>query len=333
MLENREHIEELIVVYLQGEASPEQAMAIQNWLDASDENKLLYEKLERTYATSFNQPRFKKVDSEQAWNQVINEMNPHPKKGIIRHLFWYGVAASILVILSFLFFSKPGDTSVKPQIVKEDQSDSIPTVFIASNEIRSITLEDQSTIELTPGGKITLNKDFNESNRHLTLEGSGKFQVIHDASKPFIVHVKELEIIDIGTIFRVNSSADTIHVAVDEGEVELKINNQVVAIEAGDSAYYVISQKIIEHYPTSTSKKDHVFKFEETPLKDVAFILGEYFHKTIEVVNPELHSCKVNVTFKNEDLGTILGILEELLDLRIEIIDSKTIKIDGDACI
>ncbi len=184
---------------------------------------------------------------------------------------------------------------------------------------------------LQPGSKLTIPKDFNENNRLLSLEGSGSFEVIHDEKNPFILSVGDLEIYDLGTVFHVNQQGDTVKVSVDEGIVELNINGQHLALEKGDSAFYLISKKVIKEYGTPTAREDVVFEFDGTSLSEVTNVLSAFFKREIIIKNPELANCSVSVTFKNEELATILDIISELLDINI-IQNNKTIEIHGESC-
>ena len=193
------------------------------------------------------------------------------------------------------------------------------------------TLEDDSKVTLQPGSKLTIPADFNENNRSLSLEGSGSFEVIHDENNPFVLSVGELEIYDLGTIFHVDRNGDTVKVSVDEGIVELNINGQNLALEEGDSAFYLVSQQVIKEYAAPTAREDVVFEFDGTSLSEVTEILSAFFKRDIEIKNPALETCPVSVTFKNEALATILEIIAELLDINI-VQNKKTIEIYGESC-
>ena len=124
---------------------------------------------------------------------------------------------------------------------------------------------------------------------------------------------------------------DTVKVSVDEGVVELNINGQKLALEKGDSAFYLISQKVIKEYGTPTARQDVVFEFDGTTLSEVTEILSAFFKRKIEIKNPALEKCTVSVTFKNEELATILDIISELIDINI-VQNKKTIEIYGESC-
>jgi len=111
----------------------------------------------------------------------------------------------------------------------------------------------------------------------------------------------------------------------------MQINGQHLALEEGDSAFYLISERLIKEYEEPSARKDVVFDFDGTSLSEVMDILSKFFKREIVITNPELNECEVSVTFKNEKLATILDIIAELLDINI-IQNNKTIEIHGESC-
>lgn len=330
MVRNREEIEILISLFLKGEATPEQAMELEDWKSISEENKQLFNEMEQVYALTHDVPKFDIKNEDQAWKNVEHKIKTTPNKQ--NWYILYAVAAVLLVVILF-----KGLFSVEePQIKHHAQnplidSTNVNTVIVASNAVESFTLKDQSIVELQPGSKLTLDEKFNTNKRLVELSGSGKFTVIHDEKNPFILKVRGLEVFDIGTVFRIKNNGDTVKVSVDEGEVELRLNGKVISVIAGDSAFYLVSKQVISRYKKPKNRKDHTFIFDGTTLKEVASILSEFYSRKIVVMDKEIENCPLSVTFKNENLVTILDIIKELMDVRI-IHKNDTIGIYGTGC-
>jgi ferric-dicitrate binding protein FerR (iron transport regulator) len=197
--------------------------------------------------------------------------------------------------------------------------------------VESFTLKDKSIVELQRGSKIVFDKDFNKKGRKLSLTGSGTFTVTHDEKSPFVLKVNKLEIHDIGTVFKVLSYSDTVKIIVYEGAVELRLNNQVINMVEGDSSFYLIEKQIISRYQQPSTRQDKIFKFDGTSLSEVARVLSGFFNQKIVISNKEIENCPLSVTFKNENLPTILDIIKELLDLEI-IKRNNIIEIHGKGC-
>lgn len=335
MLNTREEIDALIVRYLNGEASPDEAMLLEDWKQDRSENNDYFLKMEKTHAATYGTKTYASASKGSAWKVIQNEI--HPEAKVIpmwkKPLFIAAVAAAIvvLVVVTQLFA-----TSNTQQVAENDKKGEKniteqESIIYETNHIAQYTLTDDSKVTLQPGSKLTIPKDFNEKNRLLSLEGSGSFEVIHDEKNPFILSVGDLEIYDLGTVFHVDQIGDTVKVSVDEGVVELKINNQHLALEEGDSAFYLISERLIKEYETPSAREDVVFEFDGTSLSEVMDILGKFFKRKIIIVNPDLQDCPVSVTFKNEKLPTILDIISKLLDITISQ-NNKTIEIHGESC-
>lgn len=330
MVRKREEIEILIGIFLNGEATPEQAMELIDWKSESEENERLFDEIEKVYALTHGVPKFVVKNENHAWKNVEEKINTAPKKQ--NWYILYAAAAVILVVVLFKGFFNIEPTPIKHQAKNPlINSKNVNTVIVASKAVESFKLKDKSIVELQRGSKLTLDKNFNIKKRLVELSGSGKFTVIHDEKNPFILKVRGLEVFDIGTVFSINNNSDTVKVSVDEGEVELRLNGKIISVTAGDSAFYVVSKQVISRYKKPKNRQDHTFVFDGTTLKEVVSILGEFYNRKIVIEDKEIENCPLSVTFKNENLATILDIIKELMDVRI-IHRNDTIEIYGTGC-
>ena len=337
MVTNKADIETLIAVYLSGEATPEEAMQLDDWKMAHKDNNAVFLSFEKTYALTHNTTPFIAPDLESSWKKTAININNETK--IIplwqNKRFYISVAAiavimfAIGVILNHLFDKGKYIADNGKPIIENQPLENV--VIMASDAIESFTLQDRSTVELKPGSKLTLASDFNKKGRNVTLEGSGRFHVIHDISNPFVLEVAGLNVIDVGTIFSVETLNDTVKVVVDGGAVELKLNGNTLDVAQGDSAFYVISNQVISRYKLPENRKDKIFVFDGTKLSDVVVVLGEFFNRKIVIMDEKISNCKLSVTFKNEELATILDIIKELLDVKI-VQNEEIIGIYGEGC-
>lgn len=331
MVRNNEEIETLIGLFLNGEATPEQAMGLEDWKAESEENLQLFTKLEQVFALTHAVPVFEMKNEHQAWEKMVSHLqNVTPKK---QNWYWLYAAAAVLLLAVLYKGIINFQGNPKTQQAHQNSKDTTinETVIVASNAVQSFKLKDQSIVELQPGSKLILDKLFNQKKRLLELKGSGKFTVIHNELNPFILKVRGLEVFDIGTVFNVKNSGDTVKVSVDEGEVELRLNGKIISVTAGDSAFYVVSKQLISRYKSPSDRKDHTFVFDGTTLKEVASVLSAFYNRKIVVIDKEIEDCPLSVTFKNENLATILEVIKELMDVRI-VSKNDTIGIYGTAC-
>lgn len=332
-----ENIEELIGIYLSGEATPEQAIKLDKWKEISPENAQTFDELSKVYSTTHGNQSFSNPDKKLAWNNIANVMDETKIIPLWKRKSFWTTAASIAAVLTLIFYVfSPANNSIDPIIAEQQEKDTLVNknqsrIFLAENGTKNIDLDDLSKVRLYQNSSLEIDKEFGVSNRTVTLNGSGKFEVIHDETKPFKIVMNELEILDIGTVFSVTSDNDTIKIAVQEGEVQLSVNSDEINVLAGDSAYYVISKQLIETYKNKSIRKDKVFEFDGTSLQEVTTVLSEFFDKEIIISNEELKNCPVSVTFKNEELVTILDIITELLDIKMKR-NETNIELYGEAC-
>jgi ferric-dicitrate binding protein FerR (iron transport regulator) len=88
---------------------------------------------------------------------------------------------------------------------------------------------------------------------------------------------------------------------------------------------------LISRYKSPSDRIDHTFVFDGTSLKEVASVLSAFFNRKIVIVDKEIEDCPLSVTFKNENLATILDIIKELMDVRVSY-KNDTIGIYGTEC-
>lgn len=331
-------IEELIAVYLKGEATPEQAMQLDDWRAISQENDSFYFEMEKTYGFTHKVSVFKSPNVEKVWKEVATKVNDEVKTIPLWKTppFYYLTAACavIFLLINGLWNNMNEQTKEFNDKIITEQSDK-PTKsrkILASDFIKSFTLKDQSKVELEPGSELIISADFNKNGRHLKMKGSGTFKVTHDENNPFSINIEGLNVLDIGTLFHLKTQRDTIKVTVDEGAVELRVNEKTLQLLEGDSAFYVISQQLIARYKNPRTVKKQLFEFDGTTLKEVATVLGKFYNRKIVIMDKEIENCTVNVTFKNEELATILDIIKELLDVKI-VQNKDIIEIYGKGCL
>ncbi|MDX3924993.1 MAG: FecR family protein [Shinella sp.] len=90
-------------------------------------------------------------------------------------------------------------------------------------EIRKITLEDASTVELSAGSAI--NADITDTSRRLDLlSGEAFFEVAPDPERPFVVTAGGVKVTAIGTAFNVKLSSSETTVELAEGLVDLSMD-------------------------------------------------------------------------------------------------------------
>jgi len=107
---------------------------------------------------------------------------------------------------------------------------------------QKIQLPDGTEIIMNAGTVIRISPDFGKSNRDLEFGGEALFDVAGDAGKSFIVHTRNLQILVLGTRFRVDAYPDKAGEEVDLLSGRLKVmksyhsntDNQPETLQAGE---------------------------------------------------------------------------------------------------
>jgi ferric-dicitrate binding protein FerR (iron transport regulator) len=311
---DQQYIDNLIVRYLSGEATAEEAMELDDWRQMSAGNEKYFQQYcfvnEKVMLANVS----RKWDVDTAWLKLQTKLFGKAKRLIFRPIHWVGVAAAALL----LFVSV---TYILRQSVSK--SVSVQTVAIASaDSVCQKQLSDHSKIVLNRNSEIRYSDDFGKTNRTLALTGEAFFEVAHDAEKPFVVNAEGTVIRDIGTSFNINAFRDSswVKVYVESGEVRFFTEKDSgLVLVAGEMGMYnkttgqFSKKRMVER--NVLSYKTMKFEFNNTCLSEICKTLAEAYHLKIELDSPDLARLKMSVSFDNEKIEQVLNIISETLDL------------------
>lgn len=106
-------------------------------------------------------------------------------------------------------------------------------VATRDGERRTVTLADGTSIEMSGGTAVTLDR---ANPRVASLDrGEAVFHVRHDDKQPFEMTAGDVRIRDLGTVFNVARDGDRMSVAVSEGSVMFQPNRDALTLKAGDA--------------------------------------------------------------------------------------------------
>lgn len=307
---NRENIDELISKFLSGEASPEEAMMLEDWKLEAPENQAHYEQSEHVYALLQNAGKPAEADTAKAWEKVKPLLDREKVKPLYPKTTFTRIAAALIILLGIgaglvLFFN----------------TDQKGTSYMADNTPKDIKLTDGSEVTVFAHSSLTADAGFGKTNRLMHLNGNATFSVVHDESMPFVIDAGNVFIKDIGTRFTVRSSldTDTVYVHVDEGIVLLFDSlGSALEIKATEHALYIRSKKQIVKNETTVARPNAQLNFSNKPLGEVIATLNATYNTAIILQNASLKNCTITTRFEHEDLDTIISIITETLGLSYE---------------
>lgn len=188
------------------------------------------------------------------------------------------------------------------------------TVATAAGERRIVALADGSSIVLAGGSRVRLDRAQQRS--AIVETGEALFQVRHDASEPFRVHVRDLALTDLGTVFNVRLLGSRTHVAVAEGAVMVDPEGAAVRLDPGQGA--IADGKTIRRTQQDVadvgSWRDGRLAYDNSTMREVAEDLTRQLGWRV-TVKPAVAALIFNgtletSTFRNDPalLGALLGV-------------------------
>lgn len=281
----------------------EELKQLNTWVDQDKESALHLQQMADIWDVSDQLDTYFDVDVDAAFNKcmgAIEESDTNHRviedsenSNIISFFSqnkWIGIAASLFVVVAatFLLFNQNKTTGL---------------VYEASSELRTISLEDGTDIDLFSKGTFVYHQDENA----VVLNGSADFDVAKQAGQPFKVQVPQGEINVVGTRFNVHSGSNQSIIHLYEGKVRLKNkSNQTVSLTAGQMATITENDIKIESYRTGASV---YISYNDMPLTEVIAELQTMFDVQIACNKEMLPTEVITSTFNNM---SILQILDEL---------------------
>lgn len=323
--------EELITRYLAGEALPEEAMALHDWIKESDQNRKRFDEFKKAWQLGEHENNMQSNDKEFVWTNIkritsesfLREKKANPTFTVFR------IAALIIITVGagWLLYSTQ----------KEEQPYSPPIVFRSETSTLERTLPDNSQIILNRFSRLAFNDDFGHYSRHVSLSGECYFDVTHQENKDFVVSIGELQIKVLGTIFNVryDSLSSTIRTSVSKGLVMMSNQRDSLLVEAGQAGtYHHLNQTftLAPHFDSNNlSYATKIMVFNDASLLEIASILEATYGVIFQFADPKLKECRMSSTFHEDSLDFVLDVVSATLKIEYEIKD-KVVTISGHGC-
>jgi ferric-dicitrate binding protein FerR (iron transport regulator) len=310
----------LLAKYFAGEASPEEAMAIDNWLEVSQENRNHFNESEKVWSLGkgVSSPTLVK---DIIWKDLQNSF--HEGRALN---FYLKIAASIFLVVSagltIYFLNRPAKA-----LAWETKS--------TQTEILSLTLPDSSVVTLNRGSALKWVKNFDDSTRKIELKGEAFFDVMHDEAKPFLVETEDVKLKVLGTAFNVMTTDTSTVAEVIRGKVMMYTSKQQIIIEAGRKGEYdkeTGALLLIElKNKNDVAYATHDLVFESETLKEICNQLSKAYGIQFTFENEKLMHCLLTSEFKDKSLEFIMNLMSESLGFTYEI-KGTNVYIWGDGC-
>lgn len=330
-------ITEIIIKYFQNTATDEEKDVLLEWVEDSEENKLLFTSLKNTWViSSLKDTNQNQEEIHNKFNELLQkideseeeEMPERSNRKFIRLVMQYAAViiatACITTIVSYLILNKP-----KP--IQYNQLE------VPCGQQAKLTLSDGTKIWLNSKSKLIYPDHFSGLMREVLLDGEGYFEVTHNEKNPFIVRTSTLKVKVLGTSFNVASynNDNDMRLTLEKGSVSMLdpiSNEEVVRVKPNE----MVTFSKIDHHLTVkkvetdlySSWRNGQFKFRKLSFEEISKRLSRNYNVTIIFHNRFLKTAKFSGVFFNyEPLDLILRVLQTNTAFRYKIEkDTVTIK-------
>jgi len=195
----------------------------------------------------------------------------------------------------------------------------------AYGETRQSVLPDGSQVMLNANTTLDYKKWKEGNDREVWVKGEAFFHVKRTALKTrFIVHTENFDVVVTGTQFNVINRNNKNNVLLKEGSVIIKSNGQEVHMMPGDYVEFDstgIQKKKINNAPV-LAWTEHQFIFENTPMKEVASLITEFYGIKVTAA-ASIADSTITGYMSNSNLDVLLQSLEGLGNFDVEKSDKE----------
>lgn len=203
-----------------------------------------------------------------------------------------------------------------------------------------IELADGSVVTLNAGSVLKYDVEAHADERRVMLTGEAFFEIARDPDRPFIIDAGAAVVQVLGTSFNVRAYEDNalVEVTVSTGLVSMAAKHKTarqIILNPGNAGIYDKSAnklELISHAdPNATAWKTRDILFDETPLGEVLKVISHVYQTELRLADASLADCLITVSFHDQELGAVLSVITNTLDLQMERQDG-VIVLSGEGC-
>lgn len=236
------------------------------------------------------------------------------------YAYAYAAAISLILVVTAAWWQLNPGVAAQPEAPISLQ-EAYPTgslmEHVVPKGVRSrITLADGTQVWLNADSRMQYSGDFMKGDvREVYLQGEAFFDVTPDASRPFVVHVQDMEIRVLGTAFNVKGYEEDsrIEATLVHGKISIEGNAayEDVTLAANQRAVFIKEEKglLVENNvetDTYTSWRRGVLAFDDQPLYEILPILERTFNVTIHTDDAYALDCRFTAKISNKSLDEVL---------------------------
>lgn len=307
----------LMMSYLDGHCTSEEALSLLSWIAESEANQNRFESFKKVWElTAFPMPDLLNVDAAlDAVNAKIDAAEEQAAHSVempwLRRNYKYvsGIAAALVVAL-FLGFLVVRPMNSTVTVASTDQNTESPYL-----------LPDGSSVTFNGDATLAYSKHFGKHTRSVDFEGVAYFDIAKDAHKPFVIHCDKVDVEVLGTTFLLNADKNANGVTVDlySGKVRMTSHDEkgniLSSVEIGPTERGIwteaegMSLKTYPEVKKQELKEDRVLDFNDVSLGMIVETLEYIFEIKIDL--PEEYT-EDRLTARFTDKDSVDEVLETI---------------------
>lgn len=320
--------------------TPAEERAFAKWQEADARHLEYLLRIERTWRvldTADEAPEIMQLalESEAEFDAISRRKRRVFKIGL-------ALAASLAVATTTLFWqSDIAESATQPTLVRSYR--------VVPSDARRVVLADGSTVHLK--GNSAVEPAFTTAERRIRLlHGEARFEVAHDAERPFTVVVGGVAVQAVGTAFNIRVDPEAVDVVVTEGRVrvqDIAAGRSLLAPPeapamvggpgeraSGEPPVLSAGQKVSVHSETTTpvapasATADDLDQavawlgptlvFERTPLQEAIKAFNSFNREQLVIGDPGLAQRRLGGSFRADNLEVFVRLLSTGFDIDSE---------------
>jgi len=318
----------ILMRFLSGKATPEEAAMIDGWIQSSAQNKQAFEQVWQHWQQAIAKGDYATPVASDEWQKLNQQLAK--QSSIAGRSSWGRIAlivgiAAIIVVIILIFVNRKSSS----------QHTAIPAIMIDSKEqVLTDTLSDHVMITFDQHSKASRSGE-----SILFTHGDLYLQADTLLKEPVTVRAGDLTVYaNTGDIhIAVDSITNTVWVQALHGDVTIAGNQEKMQLAQGKAISYSGRQHHFnELYPVNVnafSFATKIFYFNDTPLSDAVRYLEKAYAVTIDIKNPAIANCRITTRFDNKSIEYIMDIMSATLHFEYDYQPQQhIIFISGEGC-
>lgn len=287
-----------------------------------------FRELEQTWELAGTAYSFRNSNPDKAWLKLSKEIGVETKvvgQKRFSYLRYAAIFVALVALGSITLLLTRNQNNTPKQLVAAIPE--MKSVHTGSNpaSFTTVKLPDGSTVKMNANSTLQYPEQFSSASRKVKLSGEAYFEVIHDASHPFVVEINNIVVEDLGTSFNISAypGKEQVEVNVTTGSVRLRDKNQnegTILTEGSSGKLQTVNGKILVSNKLSPNYLSWITKevtFHHTPLSTVFEELENIYHVRIEFTDPKIANISYTANFEKFQLEDIVNVIAKTHHLSV----------------